>query len=134
LWWRPTVPSGITESVCIAGVETKPAFEARSVSHHANTSFRGGTVDLPDLPGGSDLGDGATPASQLSEYAMGKIGEIVPPDACRRAPANGDVSFDIHYYPNGTEVNGATVEVGIWLHPQDHQPKYRQNLTLYGTQ
>ncbi len=126
-WWRPTVASGISESLCIAGVETKPSLEGRTVSHHANTSFSGGTVAGDGL-------DGARAESQLSEYAMGKIGEIVPPDACRRAPANGEVSFDIHYYPNGTEVQGATVDVGIWLHPPTHQPKYRQNLTLYGTQ
>src|SRR5690606_17672889 len=95
-WWRPIVPSGITESRCIAGIETKPSLAARSVSHHANTSFRGGFLPGPDgTPVEADERGG-----QLSEYAMGKIGEIVPSDACRRAPANGEISFDIHYYPN----------------------------------
>jgi mono/diheme cytochrome c family protein len=132
-WWRPVVPSGITESRCIAAVETKPSFASLSVAHHANTSFRGGTIDSAaprdtDAPGADRLG------GQLSEYAMGKIGEIVPPDACRRAPANGEVSFDIHYYPSGRAVEGAVVEVGIWFLPEGDEPKYRQNLTLYGTQ
>lgn len=122
LWWRPTVPTGITESLCIAGVETKPTLESRTVAHHANTSFRGGTLPSGDTGGG-----------QLSEYAMGKIGEIIPPDACRRAPADGEVAFDIHYYPNGTQVEEAVVEVGIWFHPANDQPEYRQNLSLYGT-
>jgi len=135
LWWRPTVPTGITESLCIAGVETKPRLDSRTVAHHANTSFRGGTIDTPE-PRGSDASDapaGNTGGGQLSEYAMGKIGEIIPPDACRRAPANGNVAFDIHYYPNGTPVEAAVVDVGIWFHPPENQPRYRQNLSLYGT-
>jgi hypothetical protein len=133
-WWRPSVPTGITQSRCIAGVETKPSLPARSVSHHANTSFRGGEVEAAPAAAGDVVDPTAEAASQLSEYALGKVGEIVPPDACRRAPANGEVSFDIHYYPNGTEVQGATVDVGIWLHPADHEARFAQNLTLYGTQ
>ncbi len=136
-WWRPTVPSGITESRCIAGVETRPSLASRTVAHHANTSFQGGTIVDPNAPAADANaprgGGGGGGGGQLSEYAMGKIGEIVPPDACRRAPADGSVSYDIHFYPNGTEVNGAVVNVGIWLHPVEHAPKYRQNLTLYGT-
>lgn len=127
LWWRPTVPTGITESLCIAGVETKPTLESRAVAHHANTSFRGGTVATAD----SD--DDEAGGGRLSEYAMGKIGEVIPVDACRRAPANGDVAWDIHYYPNGTRIEDAVVEVGIWFHPVDEQPEYRQTLTTYGT-
>lgn len=136
-WWRPVVASGISESLCIAGVETKPTLESRSVTHHANTNFRGGTMDGPGAPrpvGGDPAQDRSNAGGMLSEYAMGKIGEIIPPDACRQAPANGEVSFDIHYYPNGTEVKDAVVEVGIWLHPADHPAGYPQNLTLYGTQ
>jgi mono/diheme cytochrome c family protein len=135
-WWRPLVESGITESRCIAGVETKPSLAARSVAHHANTTFRAPRVATPAAAAdsASDDDDDAGGGGRLSEYAMGKIGEIVPPDACRRAPADGNVSWDIHYYPNGTEVKGATVSVGIWLHPADHAPEYRQNLQTYGTQ
>ncbi|MEX2584602.1 MAG: cytochrome c [Gemmatimonadota bacterium] len=132
-WWRPVVPSGITESRCIAAVETKPSFESRTVAHHANTSFRGGTIDSAATDDDADA-PAAQRGGQLSEYAMGKIGEIIPADACRRAPANGEVSFDIHYYPNGEGVEDATVDVGIWFLSEDEEPKYRQNLSLYGTQ
>ncbi len=127
LWWRPLVPTGLTEDRCIMGVETKPSFEGRSVSHHANTSFR-----LP-AAGSDDGGDGDNGGGRLSEYAMGKIGEIVPPDACRTAPAGSNVSWDIHYYPNGEAVPDATVSVGVWLHPADYKPKYSQDLRTYGT-
>ena len=135
-WWRPQVPSGITESRCIAGVETKPSAGSHTVAHHANTSWRGGERpgDEPGAGAGAPARGSDNLGNQLSEYAMGKIGELVPPDACRRAPANGEVSFDIHYYPNGEGVEDATVDVGIWFLPEDEEPKYQQNLTLYGTQ
>ena len=53
----------------------------------------------PDAVGGGGPG-----SVRLSEYALGKIGEIVPADACRIAPAGSNVLFDIHYYPNGKEI------------------------------
>ena len=118
-WWQPSVDSGITEVRCIRAIETKAvSLDGRAVTHHANTTFRGG-----------DGGGG-----RLSEYALGKIGEIIPEGACRTAPANGQVSFDIHYWPNGIQVDDAQVKVGIWLYPADYESKYRQSLTLYGLQ
>jgi len=67
----------------------------------------------------------------LSEYALGKIGEIIPEGACRTAPGGAQVRFDIHYWPNGTELTDDQVEIGIWLYPEDYQGEYKQTLTLY---
>lgn len=114
-WWRPLVPTGITEDRCIMAIETKPSVVGRAVAHHANSSF--------EVEGER--------AGRLSEYALGKVGEIVPEGACRKAPANSDVSFDIHYWPNGVEIEGDQVEVGIWLHPEDYEGTHEQSLTLY---
>jgi hypothetical protein len=55
----------------------------------------------------------------------------VPEGACRTAPANSEVAFDIHYWPNGQELVDDQVEIGIWLHPEDYEGEYRQSLTLY---
>ena len=119
LWWQPSVPSGISTPRCIRAIETKAvSVDGRAVTHHANTTFRGG-----------DGGGG-----RLSEYALGKVGEIIPEGACRTAPANGQVSFDIHYWPNGVQVDGAQVKVGIWLYPEGYEGDHRQTLTLYGLQ
>ena len=119
VWWQPSVPSGITTPRCIRAIETKAvSVDGRAVTHHANTTFQGG-----------DGGGG-----RLSEYAIGKIGEIIPEGACRRAPANGQVSFDIHYWPNGIQVDDAQVKVGIWLYPEDYEAEYRQSMTLYTLQ
>jgi len=114
-WWRPQVPVGVDRDRCIMAVETKPSVVGRAVAHHANSSFR---VD----------GEGA---GRLSEYALGKVGEIVPEGACRKLPANADVAFDIHYWPNGVNAEDDQVEIGIWLHPEDYEGTYDQTLTLY---
>jgi cytochrome c553 len=115
IWWRPIVDTGLTENRCIRAVETKPSLAARRVTHHANSTFRVNDRQV----------------ARLSEYAMGKLGEIVPEGACRTAPAGSQVAFDIHYYPSGVEVLDDVVEIGIWLHPQDYEAKYRQTLSLY---
>jgi mono/diheme cytochrome c family protein len=121
-WWQPVVDTGISTQRCIRAIETKPSVPGRAVTHHANSSWR-----APEGASGATGGLGG----QLSEYALGKIGEIIPEGACRTAPANGRVAFDIHYWPNGTEVVDDQVEVGIWFYPEDYQGKYRQTLTLY---
>lgn len=114
-WWRPVTPTGVTEERCIMAIETKPSVVGRAVAHHANSSLQ---VE-------------GERAGRLSEYALGKVGELVPEGACRKLPANSDVSWDIHYWPNGVEVEDDQVEVGIWLHPEDYEGTYDQTLSLY---
>jgi hypothetical protein len=131
-WWRPSVPSGLTADRCIKAVETKPSVAGRSVTHHANSIFvPGGSTAQPDAVGGGGPG-----SVRLSEYALGKIGEIVPVDACRIAPAGSNVLFDIHYFPNGKEIVDDQLEVGIWFHGPEVTPQthHRQTLGLYSLQ
>src|SRR5690606_11925767 len=123
LWWQPIVPTGLTEDRCIMAIETKPSVEGRSVTHHANSTFM-----VRDENGQFQR------VGRLSEYALGKRGEIVPKDACRIAPANSFVSWDIHYYPDGQqEYKDNQVEIGLWLYPEDFDKDslYPQDLTLY---
>jgi mono/diheme cytochrome c family protein len=126
MWWQPIVDAGLTENRCIKAIETKPRADGRAVSHHANSTFR------LQGEGGNMAGGGG----RLSEYALGKLGEIIPPDACRIAPANSQVSWDIHYYPSGEEVKDHVVEIGLWLYPREFDPSklYRQTLSLYSLQ
>jgi hypothetical protein len=119
-WWGPVVPSGITEERCIMAIETKPRIEGRSSTHHANSQF-----EVRDRDGEWHT------FARLSEYALGKLGEIIPEGACRTAPANSRVSWDIHYYTTGQEAPGHQVEVGIWYYPDDYEARYRQDLRSY---
>ena len=128
LWHRPFVPTGLPADRCIRAVQVKPQGAAKAVVHHANTTFR-----LLQEDGSFKS------AGRASEYAMGKLGEILPEGVCRTMPADAWVAWDIHMYPGGlgaaapnTVLPDNVVELGIWFYPEDYEYEYRQNLSLYG--
>lgn len=124
LWHKHLVPTGLTEDRCIKAVQVKPRGDAKSVVHHANSNV---VID-----GGRE--------GMLTEYAMGKWGEIVPEGVCRTLPANAQVRWDIHMFPGGlgttapgTVIKDNVVEIGLWLYSEEEseQLKYKQDLSLY---
>lgn len=129
LWSNHYVDSGITSDRCIKAVQVKPRGDAKAVVHHANS-----TVEM-------QLEDGSMERqSMLTEYAMGKWGEIVPEGVCRTIPAGAMVRWSIHMFPGGvgatapgTMINDNVVEIGLWLHPEgyEEEAKYKQDLSLY---
>jgi hypothetical protein len=121
VWWRPVVPSGLTKDRCIKAISVKPSLKGRAAAHHANS----------DLVVFDEKTNSYVERERLSEYALGKTGEVVPPDTCRTLPANSMVRWDVHYYPTGEELTNDVVEMGIWFYPEDHQAKYKQDLKLY---
>lgn len=131
LWSKHYVDPKMTMDRCIKAVQVKPRGDARAVVHHANSD-----IYVPDENG--DLQE----FGQLTEYAMGKWGELMPDGVCRSLPANSQVRWDIHMFPGGV---GATaegkmikdnvVEIGLWFHDEDYIAKtqpYKQDLRLYG--
>ncbi|MCB1671084.1 MAG: hypothetical protein R3F41_03135 [Gammaproteobacteria bacterium] len=129
LWSKEFVSTGLTEDRCIKAVQVKPRGDAAAVVHHANSDvyIEGEDGQLENY-------------GQLTEYAMGKWGEIPGDGVCRMMPANSHVLWDIHMFPGGV---GATakgemiednvVEIGVWFHePGYEQSAYNQDLRLYG--
>ena len=131
MWHKPIVkiqglPEG--EERCIKALQVKPLGVAKTVVHHANPTFQ-----LMQDDGTFEGGERAT------EYAMGKLGEIIPEGVCRVLPVNAYISWNIHLYPGGLGmtaandvIEGNVVDLGIWLHPADYEYEYKQDLTLYG--
>lgn len=128
LWHRPITPTGLTTDRCIRAAQVKPAGNAKTVVHHVIPTFQrtreDGTIE---------------PLQRATEYAMGKYGEIMPDNVCRIAPANSDLSWDIHLFPGGlgagapgTVIEDNVVELGLWLQPEGYQYEYSQDLRLYG--
>lgn len=129
LWLRHFVDIGLEADRCIKAVQVKPRGDATAVVHHANS----------DIYAPNEEGELVT-YGQLTEYAMGKWGEIVPDGVCRTVPAGSQVHWSIHMFPGGL---GATaqgemiednvVEVGLWLHPEgyEEQVQYQQDLKQY---
>jgi hypothetical protein len=122
MWSKHIVDSGVTEDRCIKAIQVKPLGHAKAVVHHANSNL---------------YIDGET-GGMLTEYAMGKWGELVPNGVCRTFPADAQVRWDIHMFPGGV---GATaqgqmvedniVEIGLWFHEKGFEPKFKQDLSLY---
>ena len=124
LWHKHLVPTGLTEDRCIKAVQVKPRGEAKAVVHHANSNV---VID-----GGRE--------GMLTEYAMGKWGEIVPEGVCRILPGNAEIRWDIHMFPGGlgamapgSVIKDNVVEIGLWLYSDEESKalKYKQDLSLY---
>ncbi len=130
IWSKHYVAAGLAEDRCIKAVQVKPRGDAKSVVHHANSE-----VHVADENGELQR------QSQLTEYAMGKWGEIIPPGVCRTLPANAQIMWDIHMYPGGlgsiapgTVIEDNVVEIGLWFHEPDFiasEDVYQQDLRLY---
>ncbi len=131
LWHDHLVSSGITSDRCLKAVQVKPRGDAATVVHHANSRLvalnEDGELD-PAIEG------------MLTEYAMGKWGELIPDGVCRIVPADAMVSWDIHMFPGGlgasapgTVIENNVVELGLWFHPEGYEDevKYRQDLKSY---
>ena len=123
-WWRPRVKTGLDADRWIRALEVRPSYPGgRQVVHHAN----------PILLTPAENGEWQ-PSGRLSEYAMGKVGEILPPDAARLLPVGSMIEWSTHYYPMGFDVPGDVLELGLWLYPQDYEPDFTQNLQSYRLQ
>ena len=128
MWHRPIMPTGLVSDRCIRAVQVKPAGNAATVVHHANSTFQ-----IPQEDGSLERSE------RVTEYAMGKLGEIMPENVCRIAPANSEIRWDIHLFPGGlgatapdAMIEDNVVELGIWLHPEDYEYEYKQDLGSYG--
>lgn len=129
MWHRPYVETGLATDRCIKAIQVKPAGNAKAVVHHANSD-----VEVMNADGEYE------PYGQLTEYAMGKWGEIMPEGVCRVLPAHARVRWDIHLFPGGvgptapgTIIEDNVVQVGLWLYPEGYEKtaRFKQDLKLY---
>ena len=97
-WWYPVVPvEGIDEPRAVMATESRPSIGSYAVTHHAN--------------------------SNVSKYAVGKPYDKMPANVGLLIEPGHEVSFNIHYFPNGEEVKDAQLEIGMWFYPQDEEPR-----------
>ena len=98
----------------------------RSVNGREGVNNANTTLYLP----GQD-GDLEGQGGRFTEYAAGKLGEIVPEGAGRLLPANSFVRWSIHYYPMGEAIENEVTELAFWLHPKGYEPEHEQDLANY---
>lgn len=108
-WWVDMVSDmGLSEDRWVKAYETKPSLEGFPVVHHATTSML--------EPDGTEEG--------LSEYALGKTGDIHPDGTGRQVKAGTKIRWNMHYSakPNGEDTTDRT-SIAFWFYPRGYQPK-----------
>ncbi len=68
------------------------------------------------------------------EWAVGKVGEVFPPDGGKLLLPGSKVRANVHYFAIGETIPNDVVEMGIYLYPKGQQPKYRTILHNFGAQ
>ncbi len=126
-WWKPEVPTGLTEDRWIRAIEIRPSTVAgRKITHHALARLQQ-EEDSDDLGAASEVGPGI-----LMEWAVGKQGEIMRENSGKLIKADSSIVWDIHYSSAGEEVTD-TAELGLYFYPKDSPPKFRQVLSAWSS-
>jgi hypothetical protein len=129
-WWKPVVPTGLTEPRWVRGIEIRPStVKGRKITHHALARLQQ-DEDMPRELFTNDpdiVGDGL-----FMEWAVGKNADEMRPDSGRLMLPGSKIAWDIHYHAVGEEVTD-TVELGIYFYPKGEEPKHREVLALFNT-
>ena len=138
-WWRPRVPTGLTEQRWARAIEARPGTVAgRKVTHHAiarlvqeepDAQLRAANAANPVAGTGGDRSRGA---GTFMEWAVGKQGEIMRPGSGKLMMPDSEIQWDIHYAAAGEEITDNVI-LGVYLYPEDSPPAHRQVLHLMGT-
>jgi mono/diheme cytochrome c family protein len=120
-WDKRQTPIGLTEPRWVRAIEIRPkTIKGRRITHHAVAYLQ------QDEPG-NNAGFGLP--VPLMEWAVGKQGEIMRPDAGKLLLPGAKINWDIHYSQAGEEITSA-VEIGLYFYPKGQEPKYRTSLSL----
>jgi hypothetical protein len=122
-WWKPVVPSGVTEPRWVRAIEVRPGtIKGRKITHHANSDL------LQNEPGEvTQAGPG-----RFMEWAVGKDGEIMRPNSGKLLLPGSRIAWDIHYSAVQDEDVTDFVEMAVYFYPKGQEPKYRQHLLRMG--
>ena len=108
-WWKPTVPTGLTEDRWLRASEIRPSTVAgRRITHHALARLRQAEDDADR----ESLLPGAGGAGLLMEWAVGKQGEIMRENSGKLMKAGSKIAWDIHYSSAGEEITDSA-ELGL---------------------
>ena len=129
-WWKPVVDTGITEPRWVRAIEVRPStVKGRKIVHHALADLQQTEpADARQPRGWRTLGAGGL----FMEWAVGKEGEMMRPNSGKLMLPGSKITWDIHYSNGGEDITDV-VELGIYFYPKGQEPKYRQQLGLYGT-
>lgn len=127
-WYQPIVDTNLDDDRWVRGVEVRPSLRGRRIVHHALANLlqeeeSGDFTPVVDVPGRGAF---------LTEFAVGKIGDVFRPDTGKLMKAGAQISYDIHYHSVGESITDQT-DVGLWFYPEAVVPKYRVYAQVMGT-
>jgi len=129
-WFRPEVETGLTEPRWVRAIEIKPSYpDGRRIVHHALTflvQHEDGVTGLASSAHEHQRGAGL-----FMEWAVGKVGEVFPPDAGKLMLPGSRIRWEVHMHAVGQEVKDNQVELGIWFYPQGYVPRHRTVLRMF---
>jgi hypothetical protein len=131
-WYRPTVPTGVTEPRWVRAIEVKPArAESRKVTHHALAYLIQNEPDGIMGLAESAHDDHQMGAGLFMEWAVGKVGQIFPADAGKLMLPGSQIRWEVHYHAIGEEIKDNVVELGVYFYPKGFVPKHRTILRMF---
>jgi hypothetical protein len=129
-WWRPSVPTGLTEPRWVRAIEIRPVGKgARKITHHALARLQQ-TEEMDQALFTNDpnvAGDGL-----FMEWAVGKNGDEMRPDSGRLMLPGSKIVWEMHYHAVGEEISAHT-ELAVYFYPKGQEPKHREVLALFNT-
>ena len=129
-WYKPVVPTGLTEPRWVRAIEIHPAtVKGRKVTHHALARLQQQEpeVQRTDAAASADDASAAVLGGLFMEWAVGKTGEIMRPNSGKLMLPGSKIIFETHYHSVGEQITDH-VELGIYFYPKGQEPKYRQTL------
>jgi hypothetical protein len=129
-WWRPSVPTGLTEPRWVRAIEIRPVGKgARKITHHALARLQQPEDMDPALFTNDPnvAGDGL-----FMEWAVGKNADEMRPDSGRLMLPGSKIVWEMHYHAVGEEISAHT-EIGVWFYPKGQEPKHREVLALFNS-
>lgn len=131
VWWRPEVETGLTEPRWLRAVEVKPSYPGgRKVVHHTLATLIQEEKGITGLA--SSAAESVRNPGLLTEWAIGKVGEVYPEGTGKLLLPGSKIRFEVHYSTMaGFAVPNDQVELGLWFYPKDYTPKYRTILRIF---
>jgi hypothetical protein len=132
-WWRPEVPTGLTEPRWVRAIEIRPlTVPMRKVTHHALARLE--QTEDASMPRELFTNDPNVAGDGLfMEWAIGKNADEMRPDSGRLMLPGSKILWEIHYHAVGEEVKDAQVQLAVWFYPKGQEPKHREVLALFNS-
>jgi hypothetical protein len=100
-----------------------------SVTHHTLVTLLQQEQGITGLA--STAEDAVNSPGLLTEWAIGKVGEIYPEGTGKLLLPGSRIRWEVHYWPAGEVVADDQVEVAMWFYPKGQEPKYRTILSFW---